>query len=112
MLTEDSTARKLVGSLNERLYGWDVKEGVESVMNKDWAYEAYKQRKFWPWNNRNKISPESKASVDGEFSMLKEFNEKFATRESFLAFESMWLAMNPWVYLEKQAVKSTEFLLH
>ncbi|KAK9640468.1 hypothetical protein V6Z98_001649 [Aspergillus fumigatus] len=38
--------RKLVGSLNERLYGWDVKEGVESVMNKDWAYEAYKQRKF------------------------------------------------------------------
>lgn len=46
MLTEDSTARKLVGSLNERLYGWDVKEGVESVMNKDWAYEAYKQQRF------------------------------------------------------------------
>ena len=45
-------------------------------------------------------------------ALLKEFNEKFATRESFLAFESMWLAMNPWVYLEKQAVKSTEFLLH
>jgi hypothetical protein len=31
-----------------------------------------------------KISPESMASIDGEFSMLKEFNEKFATRESFL----------------------------
>jgi 2-polyprenyl-6-methoxyphenol hydroxylase-like FAD-dependent oxidoreductase len=35
MLTEDSTARKLVDSLNERLYGWDAKEGVESAMNKD-----------------------------------------------------------------------------
>jgi hypothetical protein len=37
MLTEYWTARKLVGSLNERLYGWDVTEGVASAMNKDWA---------------------------------------------------------------------------
>jgi hypothetical protein len=48
MLTEDSTARKLVGSLNERLYGWDVKEGVESVMNKHWAHEATSGKDFDP----------------------------------------------------------------
>ncbi|PKX89088.1 uncharacterized protein P174DRAFT_471801 [Aspergillus novofumigatus IBT 16806] len=51
MLTEVLIARKLVGSLNERLYGWNVAEGVASAMNKDWAYAAYKQQRFRPLNN-------------------------------------------------------------
>jgi hypothetical protein len=48
MLTEDSTAIKIVNRLNERLYGWDVAESVASTMNKDWAYEAYKQQRSRP----------------------------------------------------------------
>lgn len=53
MLTEDSTARKLVGSLNEH-----------------WAYKRFNSATI-----KIRISPESMAIIDGEFLRLKEFNE-------------------------------------
>jgi hypothetical protein len=76
MLTEDSTARKLVDSLNERLYGWDAKEGVESAMSKSWRYkEPYEQQRFDTGTVEVRISPESMGIIDDEFLRLKEFNE-------------------------------------
>jgi ankyrin repeat protein len=76
VLTQDWTARKLVGSLNERLYGWDLKEFVESMMNMDWMHEEeYEQQRSDSGTIKIRISPESMAIINGEFLRLKEFDE-------------------------------------
>jgi hypothetical protein len=65
-----------VDSLNERLYGWDTKQGVEFAMSKGWTYkEAYEQQRFDLGTIETRISPKSMAIIDGEFLRLKEFNE-------------------------------------
>jgi ankyrin repeat protein len=76
VLTQDWTAGKLVGSLNERLYGCDLKECVDSMMNMDWMHEEkYEQQRSDSGTIKIRISPESMAIINCEFLRLKEFNE-------------------------------------
>lgn len=68
--------RKLAGRINERLYGWDLKECVESMMNMDWMHEeGYEQQRSDSGTIKIRISPESMAIINGELLRLKEFNE-------------------------------------